>query len=756
MFLKIGGKMVKHFYAHTNGPNKEKWQYLLDHLTGVAELAASFSDNPEISKIAYLSGLLHDLGKYSTAYQKRLINQGQKVDHSTAGAQVIKGLWDNSNKNILATLIAYCVCGHHTGLPDFGSASDLPSEPTLIARLHRSLEDYSTYQTEVDLRYLDEYTYPKLKPTTKAGQFTFSFLTRMIYSMVVDADFQDTETFMNECPKPRGGYPALATLNASLNRHMERFANSPQTVINDLRKGILTSTRERATDNQGFFSLTVPTGGGKTLASLNFALRHAVARNLERVIYVVPYTTIIEQNARVIKDALGEQNILEHHSNFDWDILSRDQGIDELSDDADNSLQSRLKLATENWDIPVVVTTNVQFFESLFAHKSSRCRKLHNIANSVVIFDEAQNLPMEYLKPSLTAVTDLVWNYGVSAVFCTATQPELTQFFPPGVLVQEIIPAPKDLYDKFRRIEVVNLGKQNDQEIADRIQQYEQALCIVNTRKHALGLYKILNSTETYHLSTLMYPNHRKRVIDEIRMRLAEGSPCKVISTQLLEAGVDLDFPVGFRALAGLDSIIQAGGRVNRNGRKDLAPLYVFEPDTEFIKRNPGFVQQSSDVTRMVLREWKGRDPISTDAIQYYYNQLYNLQSEHAFDNKRIMDYFEKQGVSDLEFDFRKASEDFSIIGDDTISVIVANEPEAITLLDQLRQSDYPQSLARKLQAYSVNIYRHEFNQLIKEGRITIEQDRFPVLVNPQANYDDETGLKIQESAGGVALFYDS
>lgn len=748
--------MNQTIYAHTNGPEKENWQLLSDHLISVAELAAGFSRNEDVSKLAYLAGLFHDLGKYSAAYQNRLINQGQKVDHSTAGAQEIKKLWKNSEKNFLATLVSYCVSGHHTGLPDYGSISDLPSEPTLFARLHRSLEDYSAYQTEVDLNTLDEYTYPNLEPTTKTGQFTFSFLTRMVYSMVVDADFQDTETFMDACPKPRGRYPALASLNARLDQHMERFANCQKSIINDLRQGILTSAKARAFDNQGFFSLTVPTGGGKTLASLNFALRHAVEHNLDRVIYVVPYTTIIEQNAKVIKDALGEQNILEHHSNFDWDIFSPDQGLDVRSDDADSSLQSRLKLATENWDIPIVVTTNVQFFESLFAHKSSRCRKLHNIANSVVIFDEAQNLPMEFLKPSLLAVTELVWNYGVSAVFCTATQPELTQFFPPGVTVQEIMPAPKELYNKFRRIEVISLGKQTDQEIADRIQQYEQALCIVNTRKHALGLYNMLNPTGTYHLSTLMYPNHRKRVINEIRMRLAEGSPCKVISTQLLEAGVDLDFPVGFRALTGLDSIIQAGGRVNRNRRKELAPLYVFEPETEFIKRNPGFVQQSSDVTKMVLRNWEGKDPISTDAIQYYYNQLYNLQSAHAFDNKRILDYFEKEGVKDLEFDFRKASEDFSIIGDETISVIVPIETEAITLLDQLRWSDYPQSLARKLQSYSVNIYRHEFNQLIKEGRITIEQDRFPVLVNPQANYDDETGLKIQETAGGDALFFDS
>lgn len=748
--------MTEVFYAHTNEADSENWQLLIDHLRGVAEKAAEFSKIGEISKLAYLAGWLHDLGKYSTAYQNRLLHQAKKVDHATAGAQEINKLWKNSSNDILATLIAYCVSGHHTGLPDYGSISDLLSEPTLFARLSRPIENYDAYKGEVDLRILEGATYPKLIPTTKTGLFTFSFLTRMVYSMVVDADFQDTETFIRGCPKLRGGFSDIAALNTTLAKHMERFSGISQSMVADLRKGVLVSAKTHAGDDQGFFSLTVPTGGGKTLSSLNFALLHAQRHNLDRIIYVVPYTTIIEQNAAVIKDALGEVNVLEHHSNFDWKTLSPDKGFDNLSDDADSSLQARLKLATENWDIPIVVTTNVQFFESLFTYRSSKSRKLHNIANSVVIFDEAQNLPMEFLKPSLLAVTELVWNYGVSAVFCTATQPELARFFPSGVKVQEIIPAPEELYEKSRRINVINLGKQSDQDIVDRIQQHRLALCIVNTRKHALGLYSMLNPSDSFHLSTLMYPNHRKRVITEIRSRLKEHSPCKVISTQLLEAGVDLDFPVGFRALAGLDSIIQAGGRVNRNGGEQLAPLYIFEPDSVFIKRNPGFVQQSSDVTRMVLREWEGKDPISTDAIRYYYSQLYDLQSKNAFDNKQIIDYFEKQGVKDLEFDFRKASDAFSIIGDETISVIIAIEPEAIELLDQLKWTKYPQSIARKLQAYSVNIYRNEYNILSKGGNIDIIQDRFPVLVNPQSSYDKDTGLKVQEPAWGDAIFYDS
>ena len=729
---------------------------MLAHLIGVAEKSASYTDNPEISRIAYLAGLLHDLGKYSLAYQNRLINQGPRVDHSTAGAQEITQLCQGSKSKILATLIAYCVAGHHTGLTDYGSISDFASEPTLHARLQRSLEDYSAYKTELDLSVINDLSYPSLKITTKTGQFTFSFLTRMVYSMVVDADFQDTETFMNESPKPRGGYPSLTSLNASLGKYMQRFANSPRTNINDLRNGVLSSTTTRSSDDQGFFSLTVPTGGGKTLASLNFALRHAVMHNLERIIYVVPYTTIIEQNAKVIKEALGEENVLEHHSNFDWDFSNTNQDLGDRFEEADSSLRLRLKLATENWDIPIIVTTNVQFFESLFAHKSSRSRKVHNIANSVVIFDEAQNLPMEYLKPSLLAVTELVWNYGTTSVFCTATQPQLSKHLHPEVKVQEIISDPQELYGKFRRIEVIDLGKKSDQQVIELLQEHEQALCIVNTRRHASGLYSMLDSDSKFHLSTLMYPHHRQSTIAQIQNALANGLPCKVISTQLLEAGVDLDFPVGFRALAGLDSIIQAGGRVNRNNHQKLAPLYVFEPLTEFIKKNPGFVQQSSDVTKMVLREWQGKDPVSTDAIKHYYDTLYNLQSEHAFDNKRILDYFEKKGARDLEFDFRKASEDFNIIGDSTVSVIVPIEPETIHLVQQLKWTEYPQALARKLQFYSVNIYRHEFNQLLAEGRIVIEQERFPVLINPASDYDPKTGLLLKSVPSGEAIFLES
>ncbi len=744
------------FFAHTNGPDREKWQSLINHLTGVANLATNFSHNPEISKIAHLAGLFHDLGKYSLAYQKRLLGQGPKVDHSTAGAQEIIALWKNSEKRWLATIVAYCVSGHHTGLPDYGSISDLPMEPTLYARLHRPIEDFSAYHTEIDLGFIDKVSYPSLKPTTKTGQFTFSFLTRIVYSMLVDADYQDTETFMNGYPKPRGGYPCISNILNNLDRYMEKFKFFPKSEMNNLRNEILSLTRQRALDDQGFFSLTVPTGGGKTLASLNFALRHAVQHNLERIIYVVPYTTIIEQNASVLKDALGEEVVLEHHSNFDWDLTRPQADLDDRSDEADSSLLLKLRLATENWDIPIVITTNVQFFESLFSCKSSRSRKVHNISKSVVIFDEAQNLPMEFLKPSLLAVTELVWNYGTTAVFCTATQPELSRHLPSGVKVQEIIPEPDELYEKFRRIEVVNLGKKSDQEIIGLLQQHQQALCIVNTRRHALGLYRMLKPGGNHHLSTLMYPKHRQKVIAEIRNELANGYPCTVISTQLLEAGVDLDFPVGFRALAGLDSIIQAGGRVNRNRHPELAQLFIFEPVTEFIKKNPGFVQQASDVTKIVLREWEGKDPISIDAIKYYYDNLYSLHSEQAFDHKKIVNHFEKPGAKDLEFDFRKASEDFNIIGDDTISVIVPLESGAQQLVEQLRWTEFPWSVARKLQAYSVSIYRHEFNQLYQEGRVTIEKERYPILINPENDYDQATGLKVQQVPSGEAIFFDS
>jgi CRISPR-associated endonuclease/helicase Cas3 len=479
-----------------------------------------------------------------------------------------------------------------------------------------------------------------------------------------------------------------------------------------------------------------------------FALNHALAHGMKRIIYVIPYTSIIEQNAGKFKESLGNENVLEHHSNFDWK-----QDL-KTEDDDTNDLLSKLRLATENWDIPIVVTTNVQFFESLFANRSSRCRKLHNIAKSVIIFDEAQMLPREYLKPCIYAVSELVKNYGASAVFCTATQPSLEQFLPEGSKSQELAPDPKALYSFYKRVQVMALGKLSDDELSQRINEQPQVLCIVNTRKHARGLFEGVVNEGRFHLSTLMCPAHRKATIATIRERLKQGQSCRVISTQIMEAGIDVDFPIGYRALSGLDSIIQAGGRVNREGKQAIGSLYVFEPVSEFIKRTPPYIQQGADIARAILRQYAA-DPVCIEAIQDYYKQIYDLQGKNAFDAKRTIGCFEKGLRDELNFDFKTAAEKFKLIEDNTMPVIIQYDEAVKSSLELARSSDFPWSLSRELQLYTVNIYNREFEALQSLGKIDVYGETYAVLKDTENYYNPETGLILPESSGGDSIFFD-
>ena len=341
---------------------------------------------------------MHDIGKYSRAFQRRLEGARQRVDHSTAGAKELIHLFGSTPEKPLAELLAYCVAGHHTGLPDGGSPIDVGESGTLQARLKSNLEDYSVYQTEVDLTKLPLPRRLAIQPI-KGHQgrqllgFSSAFLARMVYSALVDADFQDTETYFQSGAQPRGGHESIEQLRGKLDKYLEKF-DQPQNDLNRKRTATLRDCLDKAAKKPGFFTLTIPTGGGKTLSSMAFALKHASQHGLKRIIYVIPFTSIIEQNAAVFKEALGDGNLLEHHSNFDWEQQRKAAG--ETPDDLTNDDLAKLKLAAENWDIPVVATTNVQFFKSLFANRSSRCRKVHNLAKSVVIFDEAQMLPRRY------------------------------------------------------------------------------------------------------------------------------------------------------------------------------------------------------------------------------------------------------------------------------------------------------------------------------------------------------------------------
>ncbi len=736
------------YYGHSRkDKDKSEWQLLKKHLLNTANLAEKFGADAGIAELARTAALLHDIGKYSKAFQARLDGSPHKVDHATAGARIAIELFNKTDvEKWLATMLAYCIAGHHSGLPNYGDSSDVDGDGTLLARVEKKkLEDFSAYKTEFDATALILPSKLSIRMQNKNEGFSLAFFTRMLYSALVDADFQETESYMKDDVKPRGEHDNIEDLNKKFNAFLQRFDN-PKSEINKKRTETLKACVEKSSDKQGFYTLTVPTGGGKTLASMAFALNHAAVHGLKRIIYVIPFTSIIEQNAAVFKDCLGGGNILEHHSNFDW---SHKRGA-ELADDETNNVLDKLKLASENWDIPIVVTTNVQFFESLFANKSSRCRKLHNIAKSVIIFDEAQMLPREYLDPCMLAVKELVQNYGASTVFCTATQPSLGERLP-DVEFTELAPDPQSLFDFYKRVQIKNIGKIPDTELLEKINAHKQALCIVNTRKHAKGLFDQLTGDGCFHLSTLMCPTHRKEILTTIRELLKSGQPCRVISTQVMEAGIDVDFPVGYRALAGLDSIIQAAGRVNREAKNANGDMFVFDPETPFIKKTPIFIKQGASVAINILRDFSD-DPASVQAIDTYFKMLNNLQDKNAFDVKKILSYFKNTG--ELDFDFKKAAEEFSLIENNTVAVVIPYNDEVKKLLEQARYHPFPFKFARQLQMYTVNIYENEFKKLQSKGVIETYNETYEVLTNSDF-YNEQTGLILPADAGGDALFFD-
>ncbi|NMC86487.1 MAG: CRISPR-associated helicase Cas3' [Anaerolineaceae bacterium] len=737
------------YYAHSLGKEKAAWQTLTSHLKGTADLVLQLGQGTGVEPYAYVAALFHDLGKYSLLFQKRLQGSPLPVDHSTAGAKEIEYLYGaNPQQRVIAEMLAYCIAGHHSGLMDFGSSIDLPTEGTLRGRLKKELPDYSAYAGEAALPDPPFPTRLPLVPTSSTGKFSLSFFTRMIYSLLVDADFQDTETFFNGGKRPRGEFATIDTLLQRLELFLTKFPE-PVTPVNQQRAQTLHECIAAAKQAPGLFTLTVPTGGGKTLSSLAFALTHAQRNHLSRVIYVIPYTTIIEQNASVFKACLGEENVLEHHSNFDWEAASKAVGAD-VVDDQTNLVTEKLKLSAENWDVPVVVTTNVQFFESLFANRSSRSRKVHNMARSVLIFDEAQMLPREYLEPCMRAVNELVTNYGASAIFCTATQPVLARFFPPASSFHEISHHPAQLYERYKRVQVTFDGKLTDVEVAQRLNEQEQGLCIVNTRRHAQALFKELILEESFHLSTWMCPQHRHQVITEIRRRLQQGAPCRVVSTQLMEAGVDLDFPLGYRALAGIDSIIQAAGRVNREGRLSSGMLHVFEPETASIRKLPQELAQSAQVARSILDKYPA-DPICLEAIKDYYTLLYDVQGKQAFDSHHILDCFEKEHSEPTDFSFATAAQNFKLIEENTVALVIPFADQVQELLEDRRLLAKPYLLLRKLQPYTINVFENELNNLQRKGAIHFVNEEIPVLQEMQF-YSLKTGLILPEEINGEAI----
>ncbi|RQJ16314.1 CRISPR-associated helicase/endonuclease Cas3 [Pseudomonas aeruginosa] len=704
---------------------------MVEHLQAVARLAGEKAAFFGGGELAALAGLLHDLGKYTDEFQRRIAGDAIRVDHTSRGAILAVERY-----GALGQLLAYGIAGHHAGLANGREAGERTALADRLkgVDLPRLLE---TWHAEIELP--DRLQPPPLKPRPGRGFFQLAFLGRMLFSCLVDADYLDTEAFYDRTEGRRSlreqARPSLAELRAALDGHLAEFKGD--TLVNLLRGEILAGVRGKANEQPGLFSLTVPTGGGKTLASLAFALDHALAHGLRRVIYVIPFTSIVEQNAAVFRralGALGEEAVLEHHSAF--------------VDDHRQSLEAKkkLNLAMENWDAPIVVTTAVQFFESLFADRPAQCRKLHNIAGSVVILDEAQTLPLKLLRPCVAALDELALNYRCSPVLCTATQPALqSPDFIGGLQdVRELAPEPQRLYRELERVRVRALGPLEDAALTEQIAKREQVLCIVNNRRHARALYESLAGLPgARHLTTLMCAKHRSNVLAEVRQMLKTGESCRLVATSLIEAGVDVDFPVVLRAEAGLDSIAQAAGRCNREGKRPLAESEVLV----FAAANsdwapPEELKQFAQAAREVMRLHPD-DCLSMAAIERYFRLLYWQKGAEELDAGNLLGLIERGRLDGLPYETLATK--FRMIDSLQLPVIVPFDDEARAALRELEFAEGCAAIARRLQPYLVQMPRKGYQALLDAGAIQAAAgarygEQFMTLVNPDL-YHHQFGL---------------
>lgn len=733
-------------YAHVS-EDGERRETVEQHVREVAEMAAVFAEPFGGAGLAYAAGLLHDVGKFSKEFQRRLLKGGHKVDHSMAGASF---LFEEGYAEL-----AYCVAGHHGGLPDGGTPSDV--ESTLFGRVNKAerggLPDASAWRQAIAFEAPDTSSLALAFPDEDAANFGRAFLTRMLFSCLVDADYLCTERFMRGEGRPVLKTDAISVLRDRLERRLAGFY-PPQGEVNETRCGVLDDCLDASMETPGVFTLTAPTGSGKTYALMRFALNHACQPGgpARRVIVAEPYTSIIEQNAEVYREVLGAENVLEHHMNFDFDE----------QDERGGGLGSRLRLASENWDAPVVVTTNVQLFESLFSSKTSRCRKLHNIAGSVIVLDEAQAIPMPFLKPCVRALVELVRNYGCSVVLCSATQPALdTHFASFDMPVREIISDVEGLFQKLKRVRYQAIGSLSDNDLVERLLREESALCIVNSRKQARKLFELVREGErgtagVYHLTTLMYPEHRRRVLSDIYRRMRAGEPCLVIATSLVEAGVDLDFPVVYRALAGVDSMVQAAGRCNREGKRPLgqSTVYLFGSSEGY--RLPVEVDFREGVARSAVPELEEMAELDLDdphQIEGYFNRMYFYRRAEKLDEEGILPKLSDppKPWNIPSFPFRTIDASFQLIKDGSFNVIVPS-PEIEDVVERLERGEVWRGDLRRIARYSVSVYENTRDSLAALGVIRAVADGTYMLAD-ERYYHKETGLE-PTAEGGEALFF--
>lgn len=716
-------------------------QLLKEHLTNVSKKAQQFAAPFGGGNHAARTALLHDAGKYSAAGQRRMSDPEHtaKVDHATAGAKI-------ALEQCRDAYGAVAIAGHHGGMSNLGNRMSGEGSGTLYGRVRKDLTgiyDAGAFWTENEIekdnrKIISEWLLKERTP------FSHSFYTRMLFSCLVDADYLDTEEFMRRgesLNELRGQYASLDELELYLDQALAALKSKPKNAINDKRNIILDDCVHAAGGKPGLYSLTVPTGGGKTISSLAFAIKHAKENRMKRIIYVIPYTSIIEQNAKVFRGILGDENIIEHHSGIQAEETKSKQDAEKEDMEGNETFRKKL-LAAENWDAPVIVTTSVQFFDSLFSNKPSKCRKLHNIADSVIIFDEAQMIPLAYLNPCVWAIGELVRHYHATAVLCTATQPSLNRLFSDydkDLIIHEICHNVAELQTFFRRVHFEDKGGLDVSSVAEAMSRQNQVLCIVNKKKSAQEIFKKLPKG-SYHLSTWMTPDHRTKILEEIRDKLDKGQTCRLISTSLMEAGVDVDFPQVWREKAGLDSILQAAGRCNREGKHtaDESKVVLFTMECGV----PKYIQSNLTASEIALEGAACPDESAT--IETYFNQLYRMNGEKGLDVKNILDLCRICA-------FESIAEDFHLIDSDTYTIYIPTEQNADDL-ELLKSGNYSRALMRRLGRSAVNVYKWDFEKLSAAGKLLRLDEYSAVLLDKERNYDDLCGLKL-DSETGIGLF---
>lgn len=685
-----------------------------EHCHNVAELARQFAEEFDMGDFGHIMGMLHDKGKEKRQFQeyiqdmngipghKQWTQEGKA--HAYVGGLVAKELIYQ-----LYPLMGNPIMGHHRGLYDY---IDLVNEEQKQIPEEIDIPQKGTYSVSLP-SWFQQLDIKK----------DFHHIERMLFSCLVDADYLDTERFMQpEQAALRGNKAKMEDLLQKLEAYLSQFGE-PTSEVNKIRNEVQRACLDNSKTSSGFYSLTVPTGGGKTLSSLVWALNHAIHNGKKRIIIAIPYTSIIVQTAVILRNIFGEENVLEHHSNIETE-------------------NERLKLATENWDYPIIVTTNVQLFESMMASHSSHCRKLHNICNSIIILDEVQTLSTDFLQPIIDTLNTYQRIFGVSVLFTTASQPVLVgnhQGTNPNVILQglksikEIIPSDANLHERLRRVTLdIDDTPRTYDEVAERLTKHDRVLCIVNTRRDAKELFdRLPKEGIRIHLSRLMCPAHLSEKIEEMKKALIDtnNKVVRVVSTQLIEAGVDIDFPVVYRQEAGLDSILQAAGRCNREGKNPICTTHVFSLSAE--RSLPrGFITQCNNAR---LNMGKNHDWFSPEAMTNYFQQLYSrIQS---FDKKDMSYYLYKPE----ELMFEKAAQEFQLIDDSTISVIV-NWKDSLSLVEKLKTEGPSYTLMKRLSQYSVNLRNKDFETMKRCGIIE-EVIEGIYVAKCKGQYSAEVGL---------------